>query len=313
MGHRPRRSRRRALAVEHRGPDRAGVRPLAERGRAEDGRRALPLVAGRPVARRRRIHRVAPVEPAHRRRERVPPAPRPPGEGVRAHGRPEPRRVRRVPGPAEGRRRRRHAAERHPAPDRRRVVRVRRFRADADGAPLRGSVPARSWSTRYPSSSLLCRTTSPRTCSRIASGARAARSGTRSIRSLAFARGHPQRVMLIAHHLWEIVPPGSIGDEAAFVDARERALGARRAGPAGALGVVLGQRAARQRRPRGVAANAVRGGDVALPRPSPGKRRSGAVRAHREGGGADDRRRPGADRSAARALARRARRLLIHG
>jgi len=40
-----------------------------------------------------------------------------------------------------------------------------------------------------------------------------------------FARGHPQRVMLIAHHLWEIVPPGSTADEAAFVDARERALG----------------------------------------------------------------------------------------
>ena len=41
---------------------------------------------------------------------------------------------------------------------------------------------------------------------------------------LAFARGHPQRVMLIAHHLWEIVPAGSTGDEEAFVDARERAL-----------------------------------------------------------------------------------------
>ena len=41
---------------------------------------------------------------------------------------------------------------------------------------------------------------------------------------IAFARGHPQRLMLVAHNLWELVPPGSIADEAAFVDARERAL-----------------------------------------------------------------------------------------
>jgi len=41
---------------------------------------------------------------------------------------------------------------------------------------------------------------------------------------IAFARGHPQRVMLVAHHLWEILPRGSTADEAAFVDARERAL-----------------------------------------------------------------------------------------
>jgi uncharacterized protein len=41
---------------------------------------------------------------------------------------------------------------------------------------------------------------------------------------LAFTRGHPQRTMLVAHHLWELVPPGSVGDEAAFVDARDRAL-----------------------------------------------------------------------------------------
>ena len=30
--------------------------------------------------------------------------------------------------------------------------------------------------------------------------------------------------MLVAHHLWELVPRGSIADEAAFVDARARAL-----------------------------------------------------------------------------------------
>lgn len=41
---------------------------------------------------------------------------------------------------------------------------------------------------------------------------------------LQFARGHPQRVMLVAHHLWELVPSGSVADETAFVDARERAL-----------------------------------------------------------------------------------------
>jgi uncharacterized protein len=41
---------------------------------------------------------------------------------------------------------------------------------------------------------------------------------------LAFTRGHPQRTMLVAHHLWELVPPGSAADEAAFVDAREQAL-----------------------------------------------------------------------------------------
>jgi len=41
---------------------------------------------------------------------------------------------------------------------------------------------------------------------------------------LAFTRGHPQRTMLVAHHLWEVVPAGSVADETAFVDARERSL-----------------------------------------------------------------------------------------
>ena len=41
---------------------------------------------------------------------------------------------------------------------------------------------------------------------------------------VAFTRGHPQRTMLVAHHLWELVPPGAAGDEAAFVEAREGAL-----------------------------------------------------------------------------------------
>jgi hypothetical protein len=47
---------------------------------------------------------------------------------------------------------------------------------------------------------------------------------------LAFTRGHPQRTMLVAHQLWELVPRGSVGDEAAFVDARDRVLA--EAGPA---------------------------------------------------------------------------------
>jgi hypothetical protein len=38
-----------------------------------------------------------------------------------------------------------------------------------------------------------------------------------------FGRGHPQRTMLLAHHLWEITPRGSTADETAWVDARERA------------------------------------------------------------------------------------------
>jgi hypothetical protein len=39
-----------------------------------------------------------------------------------------------------------------------------------------------------------------------------------------FTRGHPQRTMLLAHHLWELVQVGSVAHEAAFVDARDRAL-----------------------------------------------------------------------------------------
>lgn len=38
-----------------------------------------------------------------------------------------------------------------------------------------------------------------------------------------FARGHPQRTMLLAHHLWELTPRGSTADETAWVDALERA------------------------------------------------------------------------------------------
>ena len=41
---------------------------------------------------------------------------------------------------------------------------------------------------------------------------------------LAFTRGHPQRTMLVAHHLWDLVPRGSVADESAFVEARRLAL-----------------------------------------------------------------------------------------
>jgi uncharacterized protein len=41
---------------------------------------------------------------------------------------------------------------------------------------------------------------------------------------LAFTRGHPQRTMLVAHNLWELVPRGSTADEAAFVEARDSSL-----------------------------------------------------------------------------------------
>jgi hypothetical protein len=39
---------------------------------------------------------------------------------------------------------------------------------------------------------------------------------------VSFARGHPQRTMLLAHHLWEITPRGSTADETAWIDALER-------------------------------------------------------------------------------------------
>lgn len=38
-----------------------------------------------------------------------------------------------------------------------------------------------------------------------------------------FSRGHPQRTMLLAHHLWAVVPEGSVGDESAWAEALARA------------------------------------------------------------------------------------------
>ena len=55
---------------------------------------------------------------------------------------------------------------------------------------------------------------------------------------LAFTRGHPQRTMLVAHHLWELVPRGSVADESAFVDARDSRARARGARPARTMGVL---------------------------------------------------------------------------
>jgi hypothetical protein len=41
---------------------------------------------------------------------------------------------------------------------------------------------------------------------------------------LEVARGHPQRTMLLAHHLWEATPPGAAADEAAWERARDAAF-----------------------------------------------------------------------------------------
>lgn len=41
---------------------------------------------------------------------------------------------------------------------------------------------------------------------------------------LAFARGHPQRTMLLAHQLWEVTPRGSVADESAWVEAQSLAV-----------------------------------------------------------------------------------------
>lgn len=41
---------------------------------------------------------------------------------------------------------------------------------------------------------------------------------------VSFARGHPQRTMLLAHHLWELTPRGGVADEPAWVEAADRAV-----------------------------------------------------------------------------------------
>jgi hypothetical protein len=40
---------------------------------------------------------------------------------------------------------------------------------------------------------------------------------------VAFTRGHPQRTMLLAHHLWAVTPRGSNSDESAWLEALKRA------------------------------------------------------------------------------------------
>ncbi len=42
---------------------------------------------------------------------------------------------------------------------------------------------------------------------------------------LEFARGHPQRSMMLAHFLWDETAPGSIADEVQWVEARDKTLG----------------------------------------------------------------------------------------
>jgi hypothetical protein len=39
-----------------------------------------------------------------------------------------------------------------------------------------------------------------------------------------FTRGHPQRTMLLAHHLWAVSPEGSVADESAWAEALKLAL-----------------------------------------------------------------------------------------
>ena len=39
-----------------------------------------------------------------------------------------------------------------------------------------------------------------------------------------FARGHPQRSMMLAHYLWDETPPGATADEGAWLNALERGL-----------------------------------------------------------------------------------------
>jgi hypothetical protein len=46
---------------------------------------------------------------------------------------------------------------------------------------------------------------------------------------LAFARGHPQRTMLLAHHLWAVTPRGATADEGAWTEALDRAARGARA------------------------------------------------------------------------------------
>jgi hypothetical protein len=39
-----------------------------------------------------------------------------------------------------------------------------------------------------------------------------------------FARGHPQRTMMLAHYLWEVTPPGGSASEESWLEARDGAL-----------------------------------------------------------------------------------------
>ena len=121
------------------------------------------------------------------------------------------------------------------------------------------------------------------------SRARAARSGTRSTRCSRSRAAIPQRVDARRPPPVGDRPAGlDVADETAFVDARERALAL--AEPA--LRARWESFSVNEQRVSvalaASSADAVRGRDAALPRPAPGKRRPSALRARREGGGADD-------------------------
>ena len=196
-----------------------------------------------------------------------------PGEAPRAHGGQKLRRVRRVPGSPPGGRCRRDAAQRPPASDRRRVVRLRGLGPDADGAALRRSVaPAprarRAGRARSPSprrdrvvrrgslSAHRDATSATRSirCSRSPAGIRSARCSSRttsgsSCRTARSATSRPSWMRAIAR--------------------------SRRRSPASArtVGVPRGERAARQPCARDAHAQPVRGRDASLSRPEEGQRR----------------------------------------
>ena len=262
LGDGPRRPRGRALPVERGRADRAGVRPRAQGRDPPHGRRALPRLAGRALARRGRVHGVAPVEPAHRRRERAAAPPRPAGEAARAD---------------------RRLAAWSPSTSSR-TSSASTARTGSCGASLQHQTAVASYAFsgsaptlmerlfEDPSRPLLEHAVSVelaplppgadgRITSTSASAYRSATSATRSTRSSRSRAGHPQRTMLLAHHLWELVPRGSVADEAALGRrARPRARAGRARAPR-ALGVARRERAAREPGARDARAEPLRGGD----------------------------------------------------
>ena len=184
---------------------------------------AVPGLAGRPLARRRRLHRVAPVQSALDVESvllRLLDLPAKVHERTGARSLiafDEFQDLLRVDG-ADGILR---SVIQHQSGVA--CLRVRGLGADAHGEALRGSLAAAA---------------RPRDRGRTGPAARGPtaeyveerfRRTGRDIGDaldplLAFARGHPQRTMLLAHRLWELVPRGSVADEEAWVDARRLTL-----------------------------------------------------------------------------------------